>query len=135
VSAPSFSTWGDEGYSKYWINEENDWIYPLLHQAADELEQLVQDFSTVAVLPLQKRILNQAVRSVLLAQASDWPFIIKSGTHTEYAKKKITDHLARFNYLHESIRKNNIDEHYLLALESMDNIFPDIDYRDYTSFR
>ena len=135
VSAPSFSTWGDEGYSKYWINEENDWIYPLLHQAAEELEQLVQDFSTVAVLPLQERILNQAVRSVLLAQASDWPFIIKSGTHTEYAKKKITDHLARFNYLHESIRNNNIDEHYLLALESMDNIFPDIDYRDYTSFR
>ena len=134
VSAPSFSTWGDEGYSRYWINEENDWIYPLLHKAAEELEQLVLDFSTVAVLPLQERILNQAVRSVLLAQASDWPFIIKSGTHTEYAKKKITDHLARFNYLHGSIRKNNIDEHYLLALESMDNIFPEIDFRDYKTW-
>ncbi len=131
VSSPSFSTWGDEGYSSYWINEKNDWIYPLLHKATEELEQLVIDFSAVIVLPLQERILNQAVRSVLLAQASDWPFIIKSGTHTEYAKKKITDHLARFNYLHESIRKNNIDEHYLLALELMDNIFPEIDYRDY----
>jgi len=134
ISAPSFSTWGEEGYSSYWINEENDWIYPLLHNAAEELEQLVLDFSTVSVLPIQHRLLNQAVRSVLLAQASDWPFILKSGTHAEYAKKKIMDHLARFNYLHECIRKNRIDEHYLLALETMDNIFPDIDYRDYKVF-
>ncbi|MCK5189018.1 MAG: DUF1957 domain-containing protein, partial [Methylococcales bacterium] len=70
-------------------------------------------------------------RTLLLTQSSDWPFIMKSGTTTEYASKRITDHLARFNYLHECIRKNRIDEHYLLALETMDNIFPDIDYRDY----
>ena len=80
---------------------------------------------------MQQRALNQAVRSLLLAQASDWPFIIKSGTTVEYAKKRITDHLARFNYLHDAIRKNRIDERYLAALEVMDDIFPDIDFRGY----
>ncbi len=131
VSRPSASTWGDEGYSSYWISEENDWVYPFLHKIAEEMEQLAIDFSDVRVLPLQKRALNQAFRSVLLAQASDWPFILKSGTTTEYANKKIKDYLARFNYLHESIRSNKIDERYLLALETMDNVFPEIDFRDY----
>jgi len=130
-ATPSVSTWGDQGYFSYWLNETNDWIYPLLHQAEAELEKLVSDLQGLTLNPLQIRTLNQAARSVLLAQSSDWPFIMKSGTTVEYATKRITDHLARFNYLHDSIRKNRINERYLCALEIMDNLFPDIDFRDY----
>jgi 1,4-alpha-glucan branching enzyme len=131
IATPAASTWGDQGYSSYWINETNDWIYPLLHKAEQEMEQLARDLRRVAATPLQTRALNQAARSILLAQASDWPFILKSGTTIDYANKRVTDHLARFNYLHDSIRKNRINERYLTALEIMDNIFPDIDFRDY----
>ncbi len=131
LATPSASTWGDQGYSSYWINEENDWIYPFLHQAEEEMEKLATDLRGLAVSPLQERALNQAARSLLLAQASDWPFIMKSGTTRDYARKRITEHLARFNYLHDSIRKNNINERYLLALETMDNIFPEINFRDF----
>jgi 1,4-alpha-glucan branching enzyme len=128
-ATPSASTWGDQGYSAYWINEENDWIYPYLHQAEEEMEKLSADLQGLSVNPLQERALNQAARSLLLAQASDWPFIMKSGTTRDYARKRLTDHLARFNYLHDCIRKNNINERYLLALETMDNIFPELDFR------
>jgi 1,4-alpha-glucan branching enzyme len=131
IATLAASSWGDQGYSAYWINETNDWIYPLLHKAERELEKLVQDVQGLALTPLQVRVLNQAARSVLLAQASDWPFIMKSGTAVDYACKRITDCLSRFNYLHDSFRKNRIDERYLSALEIMDNIFPDIDFRDY----
>jgi len=130
-AVPSASSWGQEGYSSYWINESNDWIYPLIHKADANMAKLVSDLQGLSLSDLQKRTLNQAFRSILLAQASDWPFIMKSGTTTEYAEKRITDHLARFNYLHECIRKNRIDERYLTALEIMDDIFPDIDYRNY----
>jgi 1,4-alpha-glucan branching enzyme len=95
------------------------------------MEKLASDLQGLTVSPLQTRALNQAARSILLAQASDWPFIMKSGTTIDYANKRITDHLARFNYLHDCIRKNRINERYLTALEIMDNIFPDIDFRDY----
>ncbi len=131
AATPSASTWGDQGYSAYWINEENDWIYPYLHQAEEELEKLATDLQGLTVNSLQKRALNQAARSILLAQASDWPFIMKSGTTRDYARKRITDHLARFNYLHDSIRKNNINERYLLALETLDAIFPELDFRTF----
>jgi 1,4-alpha-glucan branching enzyme len=128
---PSASTWGDEGYYSYWLNDTNDWIYPLLHNAQVDMEKLAVDLSGLSLTPLQERALNQALRSILLAQASDWPFIMKSGTTVEYAKKRIMDHLARFNYLHDGIRKNRLNERYVSALEIMDNIFPDINFRDY----
>ena len=131
IATPSASTWGDQGYFSYWINETNNWIYPFLHKAEAEMEQLVLDFDGLTITSLQKRALNQAARSILLAQASDWPFIMKSGTTTDYANKRITDHLARFNYLHDAIRKNNINNRYLTALETMDNIFPTINFWDY----
>lgn len=131
VAVPSASTWGDQGYSNYWINETNDWIYPHLHKASRDMEKLAGDFEQVPAGSLMERALNQAARSLLLAQASDWPFIMKSGTTIEYAKKRVTDHLARFNYLQDSIRNNRIDERYLAALELMDNIFPDIDFKNY----
>lgn len=130
-ATPSASTWGDRGYSDFWLNDSNAWIYPLLHKAGNEMERLVADLQGLKINELQQRALNQALRSLLLAQASDWPFILKSGTTAEYARKRVTDHLARFNYLHDCIRKNRIDERYLTALEVMDDIFPEIDFRDY----
>ncbi|BCG65881.1 MAG: 1,4-alpha-glucan branching enzyme [Methyloprofundus sp.] len=131
VATPSASTWGDQGYSKHWINETNDWVYPLLHKAADDLEKLVLALQSIKMSSLQERALNQALRSLLLAQASDWPFILKTGTTVEYAKKRITDHLARFNYLLESVKTNAINERYLSALEILDEVFPDVNFRDF----
>ena len=133
VATPSASTWGNLGYSDYWINASNDWIYPPLHEASAKMSALSTDFKTSPEHSLTTRALNQAMRSLLLAQASDWSFMLKSGTTTEYARKRITGQLARFNYLHDIIRSNEIDQRYLSALEQMDNIFPNIDFRDYNS--
>lgn len=129
VAIPSASTWGDQGYSNFWINESNDWIYPLLHKAAEDMEKLATVFQGIKATPLQQRALNQAVRCLLLAQASDWPFIMQTGTTVEYARKRITDHLARFNYLRDSIRNNAINDRYLSALEILDDVFPNADFR------
>lgn len=124
---PAASSWGQDGYSAYWLNASNDWIYPLLHKAQTEQEKLLADLAGKLLSPLQRRALNQAARSLLLAQASDWPFLLRAGASAEYARKAVTDHLARFNYLHDAIRRNRIDDRYLAALETMDDIFPELD--------
>jgi 1,4-alpha-glucan branching enzyme len=130
-ATPSESSWGENGYHRYWLNDKNDWIYPHLHQACRHMEDLANDYRNIPSDSLMDRALKQAARSLLLAQASDWPFIMKSGTTVEYAAKRVTDHLARFNYLYDSITNNRIDHHQLSALEIMDDIFPDIDYHYY----
>ena len=75
---------------------------------------------------LRYRALQQAARSLLLAQASDWAFIMKAGTSESYAINRTRDHLARFNYLEQAVREDAIDERRLQALEIMDRVFPAI---------
>ena len=58
---------------------------------------------------LQKRALNQCAREILLAQSSDWLFIITNGTMVDYAKKRIKDHVGRFTKLYGQIKDNKID--------------------------
>lgn len=80
---------------------------------------------------LELRALNQAGRELLLAQSSDWAFIMHTGTMVDYAVKRTKNHLLRFNRLYEEIKNGDINGDWLLKLEIMDNIFPDFDYQVY----
>jgi len=127
VITPSASSWGWKGYNEMWLQGSNDWIYRHLHMASERMTELAKKFSnTNGTL---KRALNQALRELLLAQSSDWAFIMGTGTHTSYAVKRTKDHLLRFTRLYEDIKSNSVDEGWLSDIEYKDNIFPDIDYR------
>lgn len=39
--------------------------------------------------------LNQCARELLLAQSSDWNFIITNGTMVDYAKRRTKDHVRK----------------------------------------
>ena len=82
---------------------------------------------------LEKRVLNQMARELLLAQSSDWAFIMKSGTFSEYAEKRVTDHIGRFLMLHDQLRGDNIDIEILSESETRHNVFENIDYGVYVS--
>ena len=127
VITPSMSSWGWKGYSEMWLQGANDWIYPHLHAASERMTELAAGFPDVN--GLLKRALNQALRELLLAQGSDWAFILGTGTHTSYALRRTKEYLLRFTRLYEDIKNNRIDEGWLSDIESKDNIFPDIDYR------
>ena len=130
VATPSMSSWGWKGYSEVWIEGSNDWIYRHLIKAAERMVELAQRFRNNDN-ELRRRGLNQAARELLLAQASDWAFIMKGGTVVEYAVKRTKSHIARFTKLYHQIKTDRIDEGYLAGVESMDNLFPDIDFRCY----
>jgi 1,4-alpha-glucan branching enzyme len=127
VSRPSFSSWGYKGYCEVWLEGSNDWIYRHLHECADRMVDLARDFPQPD--PLQRRALNQAAREVLLAQASDWAFIMKTGTMVDYARERTKTHVLNFHHLLEQLKANAIDEGWLAEVEGRDNLFPDIDYR------
>jgi 1,4-alpha-glucan branching enzyme len=126
---PSASTWGAEGYNRVWLNAGTDWMYPHQHIAEARMLELTRDFPYAD--GLLKRALNQAARELVLAQSSDWAFIITTGTMVTYAIKRFKDHIHRFTKLYEQIKSSNIDERWLAEVESRDNIFPEIDYLVY----
>jgi len=128
VCRPAQSSWGYKGFHEYWLNHTNSWIYPHLHQATERMKEISQrEASSV----LEEKALNQAARELLLAQSSDWAFIMSSGTMVEYASKRTRSHLMRFNKIYDDIQQDQIDAGWLEKLELIDNIFPEINYRVY----
>ena len=110
-----------------WLNETNEWIYPHLHIAQERMTELARRFPGAS--GLKARALKQAGRELLLAQSSDWPFILRTGTSPGYARKRVTDHLLRFTGIYEQLTGPGVDEAWLAEVESMDNLFAEIDYR------
>jgi 1,4-alpha-glucan branching enzyme len=130
VVQPPMCTWGAHGYAEVWLNPGNDWIYPHLDVAAERMVALARRFEHPSAL--ERRALDQAARELLLAQASDWAFIMKTGTTVEYANRKTRDHIARFDYLYRALSgRCALEESIVREFEARDNIFPEIDYRVY----
>lgn len=133
VSLPSASSWGYKGYNEYWIEGSNDWIYRHLIVAGERMIELAEKFfpedssSNIEHTPLVERALHQAARELLLAQASDWPFIMKTGTMVSYAQRRFKLHIHRFTRLYHDLLHDCIDKEWLNEVERRDNIFQDIE--------
>ncbi|MEO0351061.1 MAG: glycoside hydrolase family 57 protein [Cyanobacteria bacterium P01_A01_bin.15] len=128
VCRPSQSSWGYKGFHEYWLNETNAWVYPHLHKAAERMIELAR---REPVDELEWRALNQAARELLLAQSSDWAFIMRTGTMVPYAVRRTRSHLLRFDKLRDDILADKIDSGWLEKVEEIDNIFPNVNYRVY----
>ena len=130
VSTPCRSSWGANGYSEVWLNPTNDYVHRHLHVAGNRMVELANlcahetDETKIAAL-------NQCARELLLAQSSDWLFIITNGTMVDYAKKRIKDHIGRFSKLYEQIKTDTIDTKFLKQIQEIDCIFPEINYKIY----
>ncbi|MFN0121826.1 MAG: glycoside hydrolase family 57 protein [Blastocatellia bacterium] len=129
TQTPSASSWGAEGYNRVWINHQTNWMY--LHQSVAEQRMVELAARFPAAAGDLERALNQAARELLLAQSSDWAFIITTGTMSEYAIKRFRNHIHRFTELYEMILGNRIDTAWLAGVESRDTIFQELDYRVY----
>ncbi len=158
---PCRSSWGANGYSEVWLNPSNDYAHKHLHTAGDRMCELAYKFkdsynvlndldnkikdlkkekkpitsitssSKYRNAKLQVRALNQAARELLLAQSSDWLFIITNNTMVDYAHRRIKDHIGRFTRLYNELNSGKIDRKFLTEIEEKDCVFPDIDYRIY----
>jgi len=119
------SSWGAGGYCGVWLDSANDWIYRHLLRAAEIMQALARDGDRGN--PLRARALRQAGRELLLAQASDWSFIMKTGTLVPYAHRRTEEHLDRFGRLARILRDETIDEDEIAGLEARYTLFPDLD--------
>ncbi len=128
---PEPSSWGVNGYYEVWLNGSNDWIWPLIHDAGREMVRIAGHETGGDAI--RKEILDQMGRELLLAQSSDWPFLMKTGTATDYAVRRIKDHLYHFRILREMLFKGPIRPEILATIRDRSPLFPDLDYRDFRS--
>ena len=131
VTQPAASTWGEGGHFAVWLDESNAWIQPCLRSAERRFQRLVQRNASLPQAPAVDRMLRQAARELLLAQSSDWPFLIHLNTAGSYPAKRIRDHLEAFHQLAQYLETGTVEDgmDLLPRLERSHPIFPELDWK------
>ena len=123
-------SWGSGGTHFTWDNAETHWVWPIIHAAEARMEALSEANPIAA--PDRHAVLAQAGRELLLAEASDWPFLMSTGQAAEYATERFKSHMDRFSRLAGLAELPELPPEAVgLASEwfELDNVFPDLDYR------
>ena len=127
------SSWGRGGYAEVWLQPRSQWVHPLLHAAEDRMVLAAQKHPEPELLTkMQQRALNQAARELMLAQSSDWTFILDADTVTTYAANRIETHLSHFHKLLNGLETTASDKELseiVIPLERRSPFLPELHYR------
>lgn len=125
TARPAASTWGEGGHLGVWLDASNAGLQPALRRAATRLTLAAKRADG---RPESTRRIHQAARELLLAQSSDWPFLIRMGTASDYARRRFDGHLEACLRL---LGPGDLKPGELEELEAQNNLFPEVDYRDW----
>jgi len=118
-------SWGANGDHTMWLNERTAWTWERLWA----LEDAFWDVAPAALASAAARpVLAQAARELLLAQASDWQFIISTGAVVDYAERRFTLHCDDAERLIKALSGGDLGGGGRLAdeLARRDDLFPDV---------
>jgi 1,4-alpha-glucan branching enzyme len=81
----------------------------------------------------EQRVLSAMMRQLVLAQASDWPFLVSTGSASEYASMRFHNHVVDALALADAVERLagggtlTDDDHTVLdGVEQRDALFPEI---------
>ncbi|MDF1753481.1 MAG: DUF1957 domain-containing protein [Verrucomicrobiales bacterium] len=100
---PVSSSWGEGGFFETWMSENNNWINADLYDRGTKLCRMVQTHQESREGMSQERIdhrercLRQLSRDLLMAQASDWGFLLNNEASHDYAEAKVRGYLDAFD--------------------------------------
>ncbi|HEU4588571.1 MAG TPA: 1,4-alpha-glucan branching protein domain-containing protein, partial [Gemmatimonadales bacterium] len=119
-------TWGANGDFSMWLSPQTVWTWQRLWP----LEERFWDIAGDALdQPAARPVLAQAARQMLLAQSSDWQFIISTGAVVDYAERRFNLHCGDAERLVSALTPGSgvsLEEGQRLAeaLERRDPLFP-----------
>ena len=123
-----WGSWGANGDSSMWLSDQTAWTWERLWP----LEQSFWDVAHQALgQPSARPVLAQAARELLLAQSSDWQFIISTGAAADYAERRFLQHCADAEQLIAALapgRENEIGwaQQRAEELYARDQLFPNV---------
>jgi 1,4-alpha-glucan branching enzyme len=123
---PNEGSWGEGGGHLIWYNTETAWTWEYIREAERHMVEAVKHRREGM---LATRILSQMAREVFLMQASDWQFLMSTGSADDYARSRFLSHWEAFDRLRTiSIKDVPGDEDvtFLDTLEKRDALFQDV---------
>jgi 1,4-alpha-glucan branching enzyme len=121
-------SWGANGDFSMWLSDRTAWTWERLWP----LEAAFWDVAPRALAsPRARPVLEQATRELLLAQSSDWQFIISTGAAADYAERRFREHCADAEALVAALTDGSGDalgpaQRRAEVLAQRDHLFPDV---------
>jgi 1,4-alpha-glucan branching enzyme len=126
---PLKGSWGANGDFSMWMNDGTRWTWERLWA----LEESFWDSAPRALSSVEARpVLAAAARQLLLAQSSDWQFMISTGAVPDYAERRMNLHCDDLETLLEALGPDAPEGSLARALERVselqerDDLFPNI---------
>ncbi len=122
-------SWGAGGDNGMWLNDRTQWTWQRLWALEDRFWEVAP---RALGSPESRPVLAQAARELLLAQASDWQFIITTGAVTDYAERRFALHAADADRLVAALEAAaggapaEEAQHAAEELHARDHLFPDV---------
>lgn len=91
VIALAEGSWGANGDFSKWYNPETTWTWHRLWPLEERFWTVVPKLLGTAG-DAGRQVLSQATRELVLAQSSDWQFIISTGAAADYAERRFREH-------------------------------------------
>ena len=120
-------SWGKDGNFSMWLNDQTAWTWRRLWALEDSYWAVARQ--TLAGDDKRRAVLAQATRSMLLAQGSDWQFIISAGQAADYATQRFDEHCGQAEDLVRALTNGSIDDATMRRVEALgvqDSVFPNV---------
>jgi len=109
VVVPAISTWGEGGHVGVWAAEDTAPMLRSIHRAERAVDAAYAAYAAATTGPsaasgagatsgpaaVARRARHLAARELMLGAASDWAFLVRTGTNVPYARQRAAEHLDR----------------------------------------
>lgn len=129
-------SWGEGGDHRVWLNEQSRWTWEAAYRAEDRFFTLlwdVQRHPDRAAAARAEASLTRAARELLLLQASDWAFVVRTGGAVDYGFRRLAEHITRFermaNLTHDLLQggtPTRLQEVEMADIDAHDDCFADL---------
>ncbi|MFZ0888191.1 MAG: 1,4-alpha-glucan branching protein domain-containing protein, partial [Candidatus Binataceae bacterium] len=128
------SSWGLNNDHTVWVQPDARWVWWNIYEAETSMQHLGHLLDGREIPPQLAQVLRQAMRELLILEASDWTFMISTWSTRDHAERRAQFHFSDFKRLAEIVERmaaggelSPKDWNYVRETSARDAVFPELD--------
>jgi len=128
------SSWGLNNDHSVWTREDGKWVWWNIYEAETTMQHLGYLLDGSELSPALAQVLRQAMRELLILEASDWTFMINNWSTRDHAERRAHSHFDDFRRMAEMAGRmaagaqlSAEERNYVRETCARDAVFPELD--------
>jgi 1,4-alpha-glucan branching enzyme len=128
------SSWGLNNDHSVWLRDDSKWVWWNVYEAETTMQHLGYLLDGREISPRLAQVLRQALRELLILEASDWTFMINTWSTRDHAERRAHAHFNDFKRMAEMVVRMAAGDDlspeewkYVRETSDRDAIFPELD--------